>query len=286
MLYDMTDFLRNGDTMVIPLSAASGTPVPERGSVKEASTGGATILLVEDDLTLATMLRDRLEARGHTVWHAATGAEAEAIGDAVTPNLIIVDLMLPDTNGLVLCSAMRLRWEAPIVICTASKRPEDAVLGLRLGADDFVRKPFSADELEARIDAALRRPALQGRLPAPKDSRHMVGTLAIDGARCDVTVDGEPIHLTPTEYRLLCVLAERPNHVVPLTELAQRVWGAYDPGIGRSLQVHIRRMRAKMNAGTGRPPALVAVRGFGYRLAAPGLDAPRPRAGDGSRQVE
>jgi DNA-binding response OmpR family regulator len=271
--------------MAIPLSAASGTSVPECSSVKANSAGGATILLVEDDPILAAMLCDRLGARGHSVWHAATGAEAEAIGDAVTPDLIIVDLMLPDANGLVLCSELRQRSDAPIIICTASKRPEDAVVGLKLGADDYVRKPFSTDEFEARIDAALRRPALQGRLPAPADSIHTVGTLAIDRARCEVTVDGEPIHLTPTEFRLLCVLAERPNHVVSSTELAQRVWGTHDPGIGRSLQVHIRRMRAKLNAGTGRPPAPVAVRGFGYRLAAPGLDGPRPRAVDGSWRV-
>jgi len=238
----------------------------ERSSVNVTSTRGATILLVEDDLIIAGMLRDRLRARGHTVWHATTGAEAEAIEKEVTPDLIIVDLMLPDTNGLVLCSDMRERWEVPIIICTASKRPEDAVLALKLGADDFVRKPFSTDELEARIDAALRRPAMQSRLPATEDSLRIIGTLTIDRAKHDVTVDGEPVHLTPMEYRLLCCLAEQPNDVVPSTELAQRVWGTHDLGIGRSLQVHIRRMRAKLNAGAGRPPALVAVRGFGYQL--------------------
>jgi two-component system response regulator VicR len=266
--------------MAVPLSATCGTSLPERSSVNVTPTKGATILLVEDDQMIAAMLRDRLGARGHTVWHAATGAEAEAIEKEVIPDLIIVDLMLPDANGLVLCSDMRERWEAPIIICTASKRPEDAVLGLKLGADDFVRKPFSTDELEARIDAALRRPRMQSRLPAAEDSIRIVGTLTIDQARYDVAVDGEPIRLTPTEYRLLCALAERPNHVVPLTDLAQRVWGTHDLGIVRSLQVHIRRMRAKLNAGSGRPPALVAVRGFGYQLVWDGTSRAAAARGD------
>jgi DNA-binding response OmpR family regulator len=260
------DSTSNGDKMVIPLTAAGGTSQPEPGSGNVTSTRGATILLIEDDAMIAGMLRVRLEAKGHTVWHAATGAEAEAIEKEVPPDLIIVDVMLPDANGLVLCSYMRGRSEAPIIICTASKRPEDAVLGLKLGADDFIRKPFSTDELEARIEAALRRPTLLSQPPAPEDNRRIVGTLVIDGTKCEVTVGGEPIHLTPTEYRLLCALAQQLNHVVPSTELAQRVWGTHDPAIVRSLQVHVRRMRAKLNAGLGRPPVLLAVRGFGYRL--------------------
>ena len=237
----------------------------------------ATILLIDDDHMVAGMLRDRLGARGYTVWHAATGAEAEAIGDEIVPDLVIVDLVLPDANGLVLCSDLRQRWTAPIIICTASRRPEDAVLGFKLGADDFVRKPFSTDELEARIEAALRRPALTGRSlrkgsgsakpsAEPDEAVQVIGPLEIDRARCRVRVDGEQVHLTPTEFRLLCALADRPNRVVSSTELAQTVWGSHDPGIGRSLQVHVRRMRAKLTAGRCRIPAIVATRGFGYQL--------------------
>jgi two-component system response regulator RegX3 len=237
----------------------------------------ATILLIEDDLAIVRMLRDRLGARGYTVWHAATGAEAEAIGEEILPDLVIVDLVLPDANGLVLCADLRKRWTAPIIICTASTRPDDAVLGFKLGADDFVRKPFSTDELEARIEAALRRPALVGQpstrnpgaasqTPRSEESVQVLGPLEIDRARCRALVGGAQVHLTPTEYRLLCVLADQPNHVVPSNEVAQRVWGSHDLGIGRSLQVHMRRMRAKLNAGPARPPAIVAVRGFGYEL--------------------
>jgi DNA-binding response OmpR family regulator len=215
---------------------------------------------------LAEMLRDRLTSKGHTVWHAASGTEADAIGDEIQPDLVIVDLGLPDVSGLVLCANLRERWPIPIIICTASQRPEDAVLGFKLGADDFVRKPFSTDELEARIQAALRRPSLR-TVPQPTDeSEQIIGPLSIDRARCRITVGGEPIHLTPTEFRLLCALADPPNHVHLSKDLAQQIWGGHDPGIGRSLQVHIRRMRARLNAGPVRPPALVAARGFGYRL--------------------
>jgi len=257
--------------------AADGSVDANPGPASAIPKAQATILLVEDDLMVAGMLRDRLGARGYTVWHAATGAEAEAIGDEIVPDLVIVDLGLPDANGLVLCSDLRQRWTAPIIVCTASRRPEDAVLSFKLGADDFVRKPFSTDELEARIEAALRRPALHGRSSrsrsgsaeqsaGPDESVQVIGPLEIDRARCRIRVGGKQIHLTPTEYRLLCVLADRPNRVVPSSELAQIVWGSHDPGIGRSLQVHLRRMRAKLNDGPCRPPAVVATRGFGYQL--------------------
>jgi DNA-binding response OmpR family regulator len=225
------------------------------------------ILLAEDDLALAEMLRDRLSARGYRVWLAESGAAAEALADEVSPDLIIVDLILPDTNGLVLCANLRERFASPIIICTASRRPEDPVLGLKLGADDFVPKPFSSDELEARIEAVLRRAAPGTVSSAPVETMQVIGPLAIDRARCRVTQGGEPVHVTPTEYRLLCVFADRPNQVISPDELAERVWGSHDTGIRRSLEVHIRRLRAKLRSGSATAPALTAVRGFGYELA-------------------
>lgn len=247
------------------LRAGPGASSPDLSSVSAVSTRRAVILLIEDDPILAEMLRDRLGSRGHTVWHAASGAEAEAIGGEIKPDLVIVDLVLPDVNGLVLCSNLRERWPIPIIICTASTRPEDAVLGFKLGADDFVRKPFSTDELEARIDAALRRPSLQ-TFDAPPADTVQVGPLVIDRARHSATVDGEAIHLTPTEFSLLCALAAPTNHLHHTADLAQQIWGEYDPGIGLSLQVHIRRARAKLRTASGRSPTIVSVRGLGYRL--------------------
>jgi two-component system response regulator MtrA len=226
----------------------------------------AVILLIEDDSVLAEMLRERLGSRGHTVWHAASGAEAEAIGNEIKPDLVIVDLNLPDINGLVICAQIRERWTIPIIICTASTRPEDAVLGFKLGADDFVRKPFSTDELEARIEAALRRPSLQASAVPPDDGTQIVGSLVIDRARHLATVGDDEIHLTPIEFQLLSALADPPNHLHYTKDLARQIWGVHDPGIARSMQVHIRRTRSKLKAAGHRSPTIASVRGLGYRL--------------------
>jgi DNA-binding response OmpR family regulator len=231
----------------------------------------ATIVLVEDDPTVASMLRDRFGAKGYCVWHAVTAAEAEGILDEVKPDLVIVDLMLPDAHGLVLCADLRERSAAPIIICSGTKRKDDQILGFKLGADDFVGKPFSTDELEARVEAALRRAApstLQPQAePGAPTREHRVSALAIVPARCQVTLGDEELRLTPTEYKLLCTLASRPDEVISRRELAERVWGFHDPGVDRSLDVHIRRLRCKLNAGPVPPPPLVTLRGFGYRLA-------------------
>ena len=226
-----------------------------------------TILLAEDDPIVAGLLVDVLTAKGYCVWHATSGAEAEAMVGEVHPDLIVLDLMLPDTNGLVLCATLRAGSHVPIIICSGTKRKDDPVLGLKLGADDFVAKPFSIHELLARIEVALRRVA--GRAPAPATappSGQHVGNLAIDRAHCQVLLGGKPLHLTPTEYRLLCALADRPGEVVSHQELAKQVWGTYDWGVGRSLEVHMRRLRARLAAGPVPPPALVTLRGFGYKL--------------------
>lgn len=225
-----------------------------------------TILLVEDDAPLAEMLRDRLQVRGYCVWHAATAAEAEAAAAEVNPALIVLDLMLPDMHGLVLCANLRESHDAPIIICSATKRKEDGVLGFKLGADDFIAKPFSSDELEARIQAVLHRSMDRSHAPVPGDTTQSIGSLRIDRARCTAVLDGKRVHLTPTEYRLLCALADHPEQVLSAQELAERVWGSHDAGIHDTLGVHLRRLRAKLKADPGNAPAIVAVRGFGYRL--------------------
>jgi len=167
----------------------------------------ATILLVEDDPTVAAMLKDRLEARGYRVWHAASAAEAEAMAGELHLDLVILDLMLPDAHGLVLCAELKEKQAAPIIICSGTKRKDDAALGFKLGADDFVAKPFSVGELEARIEATLRRPAprVAPGSPSPPGEQH-IGALVIDRARCRVTLGAEVVRPTPTEYRLLCAL--------------------------------------------------------------------------------
>ena len=263
----------NGDQQVATSNAALGTLPSDLPATSRTSPRPAVILLIEDDPVLAEMLRERLGSRGHTVWHAASGAEAEAIASEIKPALVIVDLGLPDVNGLVLCANLRERWPIPIIICTASKRPEDAVLSFKLGADDFVRKPFSTDELEARIEAALRRPALQTAAAPADDDVQVVGPLVIDRARHLAAVGDEEIHLTPIEFRLLSGLADPPNHLHYTKDLAEQVWGEHDPGIGRSLQVHIRRTRSKLKSAGRGSPTIVSVRGLGYRLVWEGTPA-------------
>ena len=239
---------------------------PALASLALVGPGRPNVLLIEDDAGLAAMLSDSLVAKHYCVWHAANSAEAEALLEQFRPDLIIIDLMLPDRNGLLLCTELKARAAAPIIVCSATKRKDDAALAFRLGADDFVAKPFSVDELEARMAQALRRAAPPPPPSSPGQGVQRLGDLVIDRARCQVTVGGAAVQLTPTEYRLLCELAARPREVVSRRELADSVWGFHDAGIVRSLDVHMRRLRAKLSSGLARGPTVATRRGFGYEL--------------------
>jgi DNA-binding response OmpR family regulator len=228
-----------------------------------------SILLVEDDPAVALTLSNVLEGTGYVVRRAGTGAEAKSMTDESRPDLIILDLMLPDADGLVLCADLKNRAAAPIIICSASNQTRDRVLGLKLGADDFIGKPFDIDELEARVEAVLRRARPESSapvsVPAPLQQER-VGELVIDRGRRRVTLGGEPLQLTPTEYRLLCALAGHPNEVLSREDLAQQVWGYADASIGRAIDAHISRLRGKLNAGRTQAPSIVSSRGYGYKI--------------------
>ncbi|MBI3969145.1 MAG: response regulator transcription factor [Chloroflexi bacterium] len=234
----------------------------------------AEILLVEDDPVAAQVLTDSLQVEGYRVWHAGSALEAERLLRQVHPDLIITDLMLPDENGLVLCAELKAKVNAPVLVCSATKRKEDLKLAFKLGADDFFRKPYNWDEVQIRVGAALRRSAVH-RTAASRNvtgsaeisGPNRIGSLRIDQARCRVTLGGRGLHLTPTEYRLLCALASRPNEVLSREELAQGVWGYHDFGTERTLDVHMRRLRAKLSAEGAAAPSLITVRGFGYKLS-------------------
>src|SRR3982751_4929265 len=210
--------------------------------------GTTTIMLVEDDRPIAQTLIDALESSGYRVWLAETGADAKTLLEQTRPDLIILDLMLPDIDGLVLCSGLKAIADVPIVICSATPQKRDAILGLKLGADDFIAKPFDIYELEARVEAVLRRTS-QTRVSEPSPS------------------PPEHIQLTPTEYRLVSALASRPDEILSRDDLATLVWGYQDASSGRTIDVHIRRLRVKLNSGPVPAPAIVAVRGFGYQVA-------------------
>jgi DNA-binding response OmpR family regulator len=234
-----------------------------------AEREAATVMLVEDDEAIAQTMADALDSSGYRVCHAATGSEARALVGRSKPDLIVLDLMLPDVDGLVLCSGLKQMVPTPIVICSATTQKRDAILGLKLGADDFIAKPFDIYELEARLQAVLRRSkrahAPQSVSPGPNEQLH-VGNLTIDRSRLRVAVGPEHLVLTPTEYRLISTLADRADHVVSRRDIALGVWGYEDASSGRTIDVHIRRLRGKLNATKAHAPVIVAVRGVGYKL--------------------
>lgn len=237
-------------------------------AVAQRQSARAGILVIEDELAMREMLRDVLETSGYRVWIAENGTQAKEMIRDVRPDLVLLDLMLPDADGLVLCAALKARANVPIIICSATNRKRDAVLALRLGADDFVAKPFDIYDLEARVEAVLRRTAQQKTAqPVAEPDQYRVGDLAIDRTRRHVVLGNSELQLTPTEYRLLCTLSSRPDEVFSRDELAQHVWGYQDASSGRAIDVHIRRLRVKLDSVDTPPPPIISVRGFGYKIS-------------------
>jgi DNA-binding response OmpR family regulator len=222
-------------------------------------------MLVEDDVATEQTIARALETSGYRVFVAGTGAEARALLNEVQPDLIIMDLMLPDTDGLVLTTAFKAQSNAAILICSARQQQVDRVLGLKLGAADFVGKPFDLDELEARIEAILRR-AARSREASSTSDELIVGELLIAPARAAVRIGDRPLQLTPTEYRLLVALAVKPESLLTREALGQTVWGYQDIGSGHLIDVHIGRLRVKLKGASTNGPTIVTVRGRGYRL--------------------
>jgi two-component system response regulator VicR len=250
----------------------------------------ANILLVEDDADTARALAKALENSGYRVTAVDTGAEAKALIGYLHPDLILLDLMLPDTDGLVLTTALKGLTNAPIIICSARHAQVDRVLGLKLGADDFIAKPFDLDEFEARIEAVLRRAARTRVLPTPPSDQIRIGVLAISQARGSVTLAGQQVHLTPTEYRLLVALATHLDDVLSRETLGHMVWGYQDLGTGHLIDVHIGRLRLKLRRAARSAPVITTVRGRGYTISAEtsdntlgGGDEPEPKEAPSQR---
>src|SRR5712692_3904718 len=221
-----------------------------------------TILLVEDDPDTARSLSKALESSGYRVTAVDTGGEARSIIEHVRPDLILLDLMLPDTDGLVLTTALKQLTNAPIIICSARQQQVDRVLGLKLGADDFVAKPFDLDELEARIEAVLRRASRVREVPAVSPDQIRVDELLIAQSRGTVT------------------LAGRPEEVLSREALGQLVWGYQDVGTGHLIDVHIGRLRLKLRRASKSAPVIVTVRGKGYTIGSASSDSVDGAASD------
>lgn len=232
----------------------------------------ASILVIEDDPDMARLEMDALEDSDYRVWHAADGREARELVERIHPDLVVLDLMLPDIDGLVLTISLKSMSDVPIIVCSASARRSDPVLALKLGADDFVRKPFEIDDLLARIEAVLRRvPHTNSNSSRPTVSRSAdlrVGELLIEPSRRRVVLGGDDLVLTPTEFRLLLVLAARAERVLTRDQLAHEVWGYADASNGRTIDVHVRRLRIKLGQSRVQAPTIVSVRGIGYRITA------------------
>jgi len=240
----------------------------------------ATILLVEDDAAIAFMLTDVLESTGYAVTVAGTGAAARAQVEQQSPDLIILDLVLPDEDGLVLCSVLKNMASVPILICSGTQRRRDAFLSLKLGADDFISKPFDVYDLLARVEVLLRRAAHHTSEPMPHRGPIRIGELQIDHALHQVTLGQVVLQLTPTEYRLLTVLAARPDQVVPRDALAKLVWGDPDTGTSRTIDVHIGRLRVKLAQAGRTAPQIISVRGFGYKIVSSSSPGPPHHASE------
>ncbi len=229
----------------------------------------STILVVDDDLQLRRFLRTTLAGHGHTVAEAGTVAEAIDAIARVHPAVILLDLGLPDGDGLTLLRRVPPESRPPVIVLSARGQEGDKVTALDAGAEDYLTKPFGASELLARIRVALRR---VGGTPTPDVLE--VGPIKIDQPRHTVTVSGNEVHLTPIEFRLLLELARHPGRVLTHHQLLREIWGPNAVDEVHYLRVHMGALRRKIEADPARPQWLLTEAGVGYRLREPRPDTP------------
>jgi DNA-binding response OmpR family regulator len=223
----------------------------------------ATVLLVEDERKLRELIRSYLEHAGFTVLSTGSGAEAITLADAATPDLVVLDLGLPDVPGETVAREVRAAGPLPILMLTAKAAEEDRIAGLELGADDYVTKPFSPRELVLRVQAVLRR---GGPAPGSGPASYGGGVLVLDEPRRQVRVRGAAVELTPTEWGILLALAAVPGRVYSRWELINRVRGYEFEGYERTVDSHVKNLRRKVEQESGNPEIIQTVLGGGYRL--------------------
>ncbi len=221
-----------------------------------------TILLIDDDPTLLEMLADHVRDAGYQPLTAGRAAEGVRLALEAQPALIVLDVMMPGMDGWEACRRIREVSHVPIIMLTAKSEEIDKLRGFRLGVDDYVTKPFSFAELIARIRAVLARAQ---HAPSPTQ-RLTSGDLTIDFDQHTVTLDGQPVDLTPTEYRLLEALARHARRTVPTERLLSEVWGAEYAGEPEHVKHYIWALRRKIERDPGDPQHIITVRGFGYRF--------------------
>ena len=227
---------------------------------------GSKILIVEDDQTLLSALKYNLTKEGYNVVTATDGARAIEVARSDKPELVILDIMLPELDGFEVCRILRREMTVPILMLTAKNEEVDKIVGLEIGADDYMTKPFSMRELLARIRAMLRRADMAEWKPTDKDTLFRVNDLEVDVARRRATLGSSTLNLTPKEFDLLAFLTRNRGLVFSRDQLLEKVWGYDYAGETRTVDVHIRWLREKIEVEPGKPKLLITVRGVGYKL--------------------
>jgi DNA-binding response OmpR family regulator len=230
-------------------------------AAQDSVQGHPTVLVVDDEVPMLTSMRYFLEREGYRVVTAETGTAALETASAEHPALIVLDIMLPDVDGLEVTRRIRQILQVPIIMVSARGDEVDKVVGLEVGADDYLAKPFGSREFVARVRAAIRRGSNMGQT-----DRLKVGPLMIDFARHAVSLRGRPVELPRKEFDLLRVLAEHAGQVVTRRDLLTAVWGDDFFGEEKTLDVHVSRLRQRLESDPGGPPLIQTIRSVGYRL--------------------
>lgn len=222
------------------------------------------ILVVDDELTILNVIRAYLEKSGYVVYVAETGIQALQLFENLQPDLLILDLMLPDLSGEEVCRTIRRTSNVPILMLTAKSNEDDKVNGLLIGADDYLTKPFSPRELTARVVSLLRRAQMQE--PKERNTIQLGQELTIDLEDHEVFMKGEPVYLTPIEFKLLVTLAKHPKRVFSRMELINQIQGYAFEGYERTVDVHIKNLRQKIGDDPKQPKYIKTVFGVGYKF--------------------
>ena len=223
------------------------------------------ILVCDDERDIVNALKIYLEAEGHQVVTAHTGAEALAALEREEVHLVLLDIMMPEMDGITAMARIRERSNVPVILLTAKSEDTDKVLGLNLGADDYVTKPFNPVELLARVRSQLRRYMQLGG-GEPKPSLLTIGGISLDDLAKTVTLDGEPVSLTPREYDILKLLISHPGQVFSPKDIYRQVWGEAPYGAENAVAVHIRHLREKLEFDPAEPRYIKVIWGQGYRF--------------------
>lgn len=221
-------------------------------------------LVVDDESNILRFVRANLRASGFDIASAMTGTEALTQFEACNPDIIILDIMLPEIDGLEVCRRIRQVSDVPIIMITAKGDMQDAVEGLNAGADDYVPKPFAVEELLARVNAVMRR--TKNNLAQTSTDKIKLGNLMIDLAQRQVSINGQTAHLTPTEFKLLTYMANKADKVLPHEELLDAIWGTEYRDCTHYLRVSIGRLRQKIENDPGNPEYIVTCSGVGYMI--------------------